>query len=88
MRCVKGRFRGFHYPVLPPRLMTSRLLRFCQDKLLGTLDNKFLAKELMLAYFADGGKEISSKVCAQTSRRMKPSIAADRFRIPAARCCR
>lgn len=38
------------------------LLRICQDKLLGTLDNKFLAKELMLAYFADNGKEISSKV--------------------------
>ena len=47
-------------------LMRVRLLRICQDKLLGTLDNEFLAKELMLAYFADNGKEISSKVGVDT----------------------
>ena len=29
---------------------------------MGTLNNRFLAKEMMLAYFADNGKEISPKV--------------------------
>ena len=47
-------------------LMAMWLLRICQDKLLGTLNNKFLARELMLAYFADNGKEISSKVGVDT----------------------
>ena len=33
-----------------------------QDRVLGTLSDKFLSRELMLAYFADNGKEISPKV--------------------------
>lgn len=30
--------------------------------MLGTLNDNFLSRELMLAYFADNGKEISPKV--------------------------
>lgn len=64
-------FRGFFPTGKVPRgkslLLIRRgsdgaLLLEYEDKLLGTLDNKFLAKELMLAYFADNGKEISSKM--------------------------
>jgi hypothetical protein len=41
----------------------TRLIRCTyQGKLLGTLQNRFLSKQMLLAYFADNDKEISPKV--------------------------
>lgn len=37
-------------------------MNMLKGKLLGTLQNSFLSKQLLLAYFADNDKEISPKV--------------------------